>query len=357
MSQEEPDLRLVDFVPTSQLVVPEHLVEKPRYPVIDAHNHLWTRDGRDLAEYARELLEVMELAGVQMIVDLTNAWGDELQAHLEAYQNPYPDRFSVFACVDWTRLQTEADFGQWAARSLADSVARGARGLKIFKSFGLTVRDASGKLVPVDDLRLAPLWDKAGELGVPVLIHVADPVAFFEPLDRFNERYEELQRHPDWHFYGPQFPSFREILDQFAVLVERHANTTFIGAHVGCYPENLAFVSDMLDRCPNFNVDISARIAELGRQPYSARRFFLKYPDRILFGTDARPTVAEYRIHYRFLETADEYFAYDPHEPPGQGRWRIYGIDLPDDVLRRVYHDNAARLILRAPQGLTRQAA
>ncbi len=343
--EEKGNLLLRDYLPFSKLVVPQHLVEKPRYPVIDAHNHLWISEWGVDKQKASDLLAIIDQAGVQMIVDLTNAWGEKLQSHLDTYQNPLPDRFSVFACVDWERFKTESNFGPWAARSLEDSVSRGARGLKIFKNFGLRVCDATGTLARVDDPRLAPLWDKAAELNIPVLIHVGDPVAFFDPLDRFNERYEELIRHPNWHFYGPPFPSFLEIMDQFAALVERHRDTTFIGAHVGCYPENLSFASDLMDRCPHFYVDISARLAELGRQPYTARRFFLRHADRILFGTDTRPNVEEYRIHYRFLETADEYFPYTPSEPPSQGRWRIYGLYLPPEVLEKVYYRNAARLL------------
>ena len=339
-------LALEDYLPKSQLVVPEHVVERPSFSVIDAHNHLlWGEEPGDVGAAVEALLNVMDQAGVEMVVDLTRAWGDALQRHLDVLQNPYPDRFAVFGCVDWERIKSEADFGQWAARSLTDSVARGARGLKVFKEFGLRFRDADDRLVPVDDARVAPLWDRAGELGVPVLIHVADPVAFFDPQDRFNERYEELARHPNWHFHGPEYPSFQEIMDQFARLVERHPGTTFIGAHVGCYSENLAFVSDLLDRCPSLHVDISARIAELGRQPYTARRFFTRYADRILFGTDVRPDVEHYRVHYRFLETEDEYIPYGIWDPPGQGRWRIYGLNLPKAILSKVYHENARRLL------------
>ena len=180
---------------------------------------------------------------------------------------------------------------------------------------------------------------------MPVLIHVADPVAFFDPLTVHNERYEELSAHPDWHFHGPGFPPFETVIEQLATLVRRHPATTFIGAHVGCYAENLPWVSRLLDACPNFHVDISARPGELGRVPYSARDLLVRHADRVLFGTDSPPDVATYRLHYRFLETRDEHFHYARSERPPQGRWMIYGLDLPDDVLRRVYHDNAARLL------------
>ncbi len=199
----------------------------------------------------------------------------------------------------------------------------------------------------VDDARLDPLWQAAGELQLPVLIHVADPVAFFDPLDSTNERWEELNAHPDWQFPSPPFPPFNAITDAFANLISRHPQTTFIGAHVGCYSENLAWVSALLDRCPNFYVDISARISELGRQPYTARRFFLNYPDRILFGSDTVANVKAYQRYYRFLETDDEYFDYGLSKLPAQGRWQIYGVFLPDDVLEKVYRLNAERVMLK----------
>jgi predicted TIM-barrel fold metal-dependent hydrolase len=175
---------------------------------------------------------------------------------------------------------------------------------------------------------------------------VADPVAFFEPLDATNERWEELHAHPDWQFPSPPYPTFLQIMDELANLVARHPNTTFIGAHVGCYAENLGWVGALLDRCPNFFIDTSARIAELGRQPYTARRFFIRYADRILFGTDAGPDTGTYRLYYRFFETDDEYFNYSLSAVPPQGRWQIYGLYLPDEVLEKLYYRNAETIIL-----------
>jgi predicted TIM-barrel fold metal-dependent hydrolase len=172
-------------------------------------------------------------------------------------------------------------------------------------------------------------------------------VAFFDPVDETNERWEELQGHPDWQFPSPPFPSFMSIMNGLAKLIERHPRTTFIGAHVGCYAENLAWVGALLDRCPNFYVDIAARIGELGRQPYSARRFFTHYADRILFGIDAGPDLDTYRLYYRFLETDDEYFNYNVNEVPEQGRWHVCGLHLPQAVLKKVYYQNAARLIFK----------
>jgi predicted TIM-barrel fold metal-dependent hydrolase len=290
------------------------------------------------------------------MIDLDGGWGDILKRELERHVEPYPDRFVVFAGIDYVNFADDPAFGETEARRLRASAAAGARGLKIWKPLGLRVRDPRGRLIPVDDERLDPLWQTAGELGFPVIIHVADPVAFFQPLDRFNERWEELVGHPDWHFYPtrptgdlahPGFPSFDEVMEQFERLIARHPGTVFIGAHVGCNSEDLAWVGRMLERYPNFNVDISARINELGRVPYSARDFFLRFPDRILFGTDAAVNRDVYRLYARFLETRDEYFSYTIRPKPTQGRWRIYGLHLPDDVLRQVYFDNAKRLIVK----------
>ena len=339
---------LTDYRPRSALVTRVTSVLKPRFPVVDAHNHLggefgggWDR--RPIAE----LLDVLDEAGVRLLVDLDGGWGEDiLGRHLDHFKTAAPERFCVFGGVNWAAWAEQGDrFPEWAASRLRAQAARGAQGLKIWKGFGLHMRDHQGALVPVDDARLDPIWATAGELKLPVLIHVADPVAFFWPLDATNERWEELQAHPDWHFPSPPFPTFEMIMAQLANLVARHPGTTFIGAHVGCYAENLAWVGQLLDKCSNFYVDIGARIPELGRQPYSARRFFLKYSDRILFGTDLAPDVNSYRIYYRFLETEDEYFNYDVEEIPGQGRWHIYGLFLPDEVLEKVYRLNALKVL------------
>ena len=341
-------LSLEDFVPRSRLVTKETHIIKPRYPVVDVHNHLGEEFGGGWCNRpVSELLEVMDQAGVQLLVDLDGGWGEQiLEKRLEKYISVAPQRFCVFGGVDWSSWSLKGEaFPAWAVSRLKEQASRGAQGLKIWKQFGLSVRDPDGNLVQVDDPRLDPILQTAGELGLPVLIHVADPVAFFDPLDPTNERWEELHTHPDWHFPDPPYPAFMDILNQLSRLVQRHPATTFIGAHVGCYAENLAWVGELLDRCPNFYVDIAARLGELGRQPYTARRFFITYQDRILFGTDFAPDVQRYRLYYRFLETDDEYFNYDLDDPPGQGRWRIYGLDLPDQVLKKIYATNATRIL------------
>lgn len=342
----QPDLLLRDFHPRPRLSVPTTQVEKPRYPVIDAHNHLGLLGINWAERPLSQLLDWLDEADVRVFVDLDGGWGEEvLHRHLDTFKAAAPDRFIHYGGVDWDRWPEYGNrFGEWAADRFRQQVARGAQGLKVWKNLGLNVRDPDGNLVAVDDPRLDPIWATAGELGVPVTIHIADPVAFFDPLDATNERWEELHAHPDWQFPSPPFPPFQSIVDALARVVLCHPETTFIGAHVGCYAENLAWVSDLLDRAPNFYVDIAARIAELGRQPYTARSFFLQHPERILFGTDLTPEPAMYRIHYRFLETDDQYFDYSLESTPPQGRWMIYGLYLPDEVLQRVYYENARRL-------------
>lgn len=348
--ERKAGLYLSQFEPRPRLEVKKSEVLKPRFPVIDAHNHLAEPFGGDWEKRPlSELLDVFDQADVRLMVDLDGGWGEDiLNRHLDRFKAGAPDRFAVFGGVNWGAWPEHGDhFGEWAAERLRAQKQRGAEGLKIWKPFGLTVRDQNNALVAVDDKRLDPVWQTAGELHLPVLIHVADPVAFFDPLDNANERWEELQAHADWQFTSPPFPSFNTIMDAFANLISRHPHTTFIGAHVGCYSENLAWVGDLLERCPNFYVDISARISELGRQPYTARRFFLKYPDRILFGIDMPANVRGYQLYYRFLETDDEYFNYGLSRLPGQGRWQIYGLFLPDDVLEKVYRLNAERVVLQ----------
>ncbi len=339
---------LETYRPTPQLVTKTTSVERPLFPVVDAHNHLgdpfgggWDR--RPLSQ----LLDQLDEAGVVHYVDLDGGWGEDiLNRHIELFKAKAPERFSVFGGVEWTRWTALGDaFPEWAAGRLRAQKDHGAEGLKIWKPLGLQVRDHHGQLVGVDDTRLAPIWETAAALQLPVVIHVADPVAFFDPVDETNERWEELQAHPDWAFTSPPFPSFMHILNGLFHVVKRHPNTTFIGAHVGCYAENLRWVGELLDACPNYSIDISARLGELGRQPYTARKFLIRYQDRILFGSDLGPEPSEYRLYYRVLETDDEYFNYNTGEIPQQGRWFVHGLSLPDEVLKKLYHQNADRLL------------
>jgi predicted TIM-barrel fold metal-dependent hydrolase len=339
---------LENFRPQSKLVTKTTLINKPKFPVVDAHNHLADPFGGGWDQKPlSELLDLLDEAGVTHYVDLDGSWGEDiLYAHLKHFKEGAPERFQVFGGVDWSQWAKRGDgFPQWAAGRLRVQKEAGAQGLKIWKPFGLHVKDHNGQLVKVDDARLSPIWEMAGELGLPVLIHVADPVAFFDPVDETNERWEEIGVHPDWAFTSPQFPPFMEIMNGLKALVTRHSSTVFIGAHVGCYGENLGWVGQMLDDCPNYYIDISARLGELGRQPYTARKFFIQYQDRILFGSDMSPDLDAYRLYYRFLETDDEYFNYNTSEVPEQGRWYVCGLYLPDNVLKKVYSENVKRVL------------
>jgi hypothetical protein len=339
---------LENYRPKSCLVTRTTRVLKPRYPVIDAHNHLGEEFGGGWTNRpVEELIDVLDEAGIRIFVDLDGGWGEDiLSAHIDKLKAKYPERFKVFGGVNWDRWPELGDgFPEWSASRLVAQKGMGADGLKVWKNLGLKVKDKDGKLVDVDDKRLDPIWETAGELNLPVMIHVADPVAFFDPLNETNERWEEMNANPEWQFPSPPYPSFLHIIDGLATLVKSHPKTTFIGAHVGCYAENLTWVGSLIDKVPNFYVDISARIGELGRQPYSARKFIIAHADKILYGSDFGPDIEEYRLAYRFLETEDEYFNYNVGEVPKQGRWYAYGLNLPDDVLKKVYHENAEEVL------------
>ncbi|HKG55778.1 MAG TPA: amidohydrolase family protein, partial [Candidatus Limnocylindrales bacterium] len=255
-------LKLSDFRPRTSLRVPAHEVRRPRYPAIDAHNHLGSAFGGEWATRPpEELIAALDACGVETIVDLDGGHGDALTAEIERWA-PYKDRVVVFAGVDYDSWARDDDFGESEARRLRDSAERGARGLKVWKLLGLRARDSAGRLVAIDDPRLDPLWDTAADLDLPIVIHIADPIAFFEPLDATNERWEELHENPDWHFWptraagdldAPGFPPFDELLAAFGRLLHRHSSTTFVGAHVGCAAEDLRLVARLLDDNPNFN--------------------------------------------------------------------------------------------------------
>ena len=342
-------LLLKDYDPQSHLHAAVHETPRARFPVIDIHNHVndaWGNDGPPLD--AAEVVRRMDAANVQKIVILTGAWGERLQGVIDKMVKPYPQRFAVFTQIDWSRID-DPNFSAEMVAQIDDAVLhRGARGLKVLKDLGLGVRDKTRQFVMVDDPRLDPIWEECGRLGIPVAIHTSDPEAFFTPLDRHNERYEELMENPTWNFSGPQFPSKDKLLAGRNHAFEKHPHTTFIALHVANWPENLDVVSQWLDKYPNMYVEFGAREAELGRQPRRARKFFLDYQDRILFGTDATPEEKMYANYFRWLETADEYFPYANY--PGQGRWMIYGMELPDAVLEKVYHKNAEKILAQFKQ-------
>ncbi len=359
-------LQLADFQPRSMLHVPETKVARPRYPVIDIHTHLSfaakAENGVAIGEEMKYLapveavLPLMDRKNIRVMVNLTGGVGKGLEETIRRFQQPHPDRFVIFTEPWWERTN-QPGYSKFQADEIVRAQRAGARGLKILKTLGLYLREgiSKGPLMKIDDPRFDAMWETCGSLGMPVGIHVSDPEAFFLPIDRFNERFEELNNHPDWSFYGGDFPSNAELLEARNRVLARHPKTQFIVLHVGNDAENLPYVSECMDRFPNMHVELGARIGELGRQPRMARKFFEKYQDRILFGTDAVPHGTDtpqqifvdelYEIYYRFLETEDEYFDYAPAPVPPQGRWRIYGLGLADGILKKVYYENAARLL------------
>jgi predicted TIM-barrel fold metal-dependent hydrolase len=359
-------LALQNYEPQSMLHVKETHVMRARYPAIDFHTHLTESahavNGVSLGAervtvgLPQELLPIMDRRNILALTNLTGGFGRGLEDTVARYDKSFPTRFYTFTEPSYNLFQ-DPKYSALQADAIQQAHAAGARGLKILKTLGLYLREqtTTGDLVKVDDPRFDPMWETCASLQIPVAIHVSDPLAFFRPTDRFNERYEELNNHPDWSYAGPGSPSNAEILEARNRVFARHPRTTFVALHVGNFAENLENVSENLDRFPNMNVDIAARLNELGRQPRAARKFFDKYQDRIVFATDATPhgdnypqqffSDILYEIYFRFLETDDEYFDYAPAPVPPQGRWRISGIDLPDEILRKVYNQNAARLL------------
>ena len=342
-ADEKKTLLLRDFRPQPMLHTSVHNVLRARFPVIDVHNHVNDAMGVNPDRLApAKLVEVMDRCNVRKICILTGMWGDKLQRVIDEMVKPYPDRFMVFTQLDWSKIN-DPNFGQLMVQQIDDAIRRGARGLKVMKDLGLEVRDKSGRLVPVDDPRLDPIWEECGRVGMPVAIHSGDPEAFFQPVNETNEQYEELIGQPTWQFSDrKKFPSLSDILEAQKRVFLKHPDTTFIALHMGSWSENLDYVSNLLNQCPNVFVEFGARQGELGRQPRRATRFFMEYQDRVLFGTDYTVSEEMYRNHFRWLETGDEYFEHWDY--PSLGRWMIYGLELPDPVLEKVYHLNAERV-------------
>jgi len=330
-------MKLQDWSPVSQLKVKETLLTRAKIPVIDAHCHL-----RSIEDVGK-LIADMDEFNIRSIIDLDGVYADDGFYRQQAkFADAYPGRFGVLCQIDITQID-DPEFGKKMDAHITSCVNSGARGIKFHKTMvGLKAKDASGNYVKPDDRRLTAIWDCAARLNIPVLIHIADPVAFFTPTDEKNERYEEIQENPDWSYYNAGTPSFEALMIAQENMLKANPHTTFVIPHVGSNAENLANISRMMDLYPNMYVDTSARIHELGRQPYTAREFLIKYADRVIYGTDLLPNAQNTSCNYRFYETKDEYFPYN--EVQDQGRWMIYGVYLPDDVLQKIYVDNADRL-------------
>ena len=348
------DLLLKDFRPESQLRVAETTKERAKYPVVDVHSHFHFKL-RNNQQTLDDFVEVMDRNNLAVSVSVDGQLGGRWQSQREFLWKTYRNRFVIYVNVNWigdgdpdapaTWACHRPGFAQRTADEIDQAVRQGASGLKVFKQLGLGYRNPDGTLIRIDDERWTAIWDACGDAGIPVIMHTADPAAFFDPIDEKNERYEELSRHPDWSFHGEGFPSREELWEARNRVISRHPGTHFIGAHMANNAEDLAKVGQWLDQYPNLFLEPASRISELGRQPITARAFLIRYADRLLFGTDGPWPEQRLRIYWRFFETHDESFDYSEKVPPPQGLWKIQGVDLPDDVLKKLYFENAARLI------------
>ena len=330
-----PDMTVEAYEPRSTLVVPGEEVPRAAYPFVDVHLHL---DGLMERDELDRMVEDMDRLNLAVAVNLSGGTGERLASQALAFEEAYPGRFVVFANVDFGDID-DPEFGALAARELEEDVANGAVGLKIFKSLGMWVTDAAGERVHVDDPRLDPIWARAGELGIPVLIHTADPAEFWQPMDERNERWLELKLRPRRKQEGA--PSWEDLIGEQLRMFRNHPETTFIAAHLAWMGNDLGRLARTLDEIPNMHVGLGAVIYEPGRQPRFAREFFIRYRDRILMGKDSWAP-DEYPTYFRVLESDDEYF---PYYRKYHAFWRMYGLDLPDDVLRKIYYENALRII------------
>jgi predicted TIM-barrel fold metal-dependent hydrolase len=340
---EFPPPSIIDYKPTSTLVVPEHLVPRAKFPVIDIHSH---QPAPISAQQLKTVVDSMDPLNLRILVNASGATGDRLVQSIAAIKNtPYKDRMVMFTNIDFRNVGP--GYGLKMAQQLETDVKNGALGLgEIMKNFGLRARKADGSRLHLDDPELDPIWDMAAKLNIPVLIHTADPQEFFEPINYMNERWLELALYPDRRYPQPQFPSFETINTERDNLFRKHPKTKFIMAHLGWHANNLARVAKMFDEMPNVYGEVGAVLYDLGRQPRTARDFMIKYQDRVLFGKDSyQPD--EFPYYWRVFETADEYFDYyrDYH-----AFWKLYGLDLPDPVLRKLYYQNALKLVPGMPR-------
>lgn len=340
-AQERPLDMKMDFEqydPPSTLVVPEHKLTRAKFPFIDVHNHQFNMPSQDL----QALLQEMDKLNMAVMVNLSGRGRgstEHLERSLENVKKTNPKRLVVFTNMDFDAIDDPLWQGRML-RQLEEDVKKGASGLKIYKSLGMFTQDSKGNRIHIDDPRLDPIWDKCGALGIPVLIHSADPRQFWQPIDENNERWLELKLHPGRrHDSDPV--SWETIIEEQHNMFKKHPKTKFINAHLGWYGSDLQKLGELMDQLPNMYTEIGAVIAELGRQPRTARAFLIKYQDRVLFGKDSW-VPEEYATYFRVLETADEYF---PYHKRYHAFWRMYGLDLPDDVLKKIYYKNALKII------------
>ena len=325
-----------EYQPKSTLVTPEHKVERAKYPFVDIHSHHWN----PTAEHVDQVVKEMDTINLRVLVNLSGGTGEELKRTLAVMKGRYPNRFVVFANLSYDDLNRPG-YGKRAAARLEQDVKNGAQGLKIFKNYGMDLKYANGERVHVDDPEFDAVWEKCAELKIPVLIHIAEPSAFFDPRDYRNERWEELREFPQRARPPSKYPPFEMLMAERNRMFARHPRTNFIAAHLAFHGNDLERLGKLFDANPNVYVDIAAVLAELGRQPYSAHDFLVKYQDRVLMGKDIYD-VNEYKWYFRALETRDEYFEYYRRR---HAFWRIYGFQVPDEVLKKIYYENALKLV------------
>ncbi|MGH9720181.1 MAG: amidohydrolase family protein [Bryobacteraceae bacterium] len=333
----EKSMSIEEYEPKSTLVVPKHPVTRARFPIIDVHNH---QNRCQDPKCLEKLIAGMDGINLRVMVNLSGGSGERLKRNIEAQKGRYKDRFVIFANLDFGGID-EPGYGARIADQFAQDVKNGAQGLKIFKNFGMDLKDKSGQRVHVDDPRFDAVFEMCGKLKVPVLIHTAEPAAFFDPQDKHNERWLELKQFPSRGRPSDRYPSWETIMGEQQRMFAKHPNTTFINAHLGWMGGNLGELGKLMDRLPNMYTEIGAVLAELGRQPRFARQWFIKYQDRVLFGKDIWEP-SEYHYYFRVLETADEYFDYYRKR---HAFWKMYGLELPDEVLKKLYYKNALRII------------
>ncbi|MGA0897055.1 MAG: amidohydrolase family protein [Flavobacteriaceae bacterium] len=342
--QEKNNLMdIEEYSPRSTLIVPETKLKRSKYPFVDVHNHQFDMPIKDLSK----LVEEMDSLNMGFMVNLSGFRGLYLEQSLKNIKESAPTRFGLFLNIDFEKLD-DSSFAKEQVELINKAVAQGVIGLKVYKSLGLTDKDKKGNRIAINDPRLDPIWKACGDLNIPVLIHSGEPSSFWEPKDKYNERWLELRQKPGRYRDPEKNPSFEEVLAEQHAVFKKHPNTTFINAHLGWMGNDLDRLGKHLDQYPNVMTEIGAVLAELGRQPKRARQFFIDYQDRILFGKDSY-NVSEYYTYFRVLETEDEYFDYYRKR---HAHWKIYGLSLPDTVLQKVYYKNALHLFPTIDQSL-----
>ena len=334
---QQPTMSVEDYSPRSSLRVPAHPTDRAKFPFVDVHGHQ-TRLETD-ADVER-LIREMDALNMRAMVNLSGGSGERLARTVRLMTSRHPGRFVIFANVDFKGVGQTGWIERTVTQLEQDVRVNGARGLKIFKNLGLDLVDAAGRRVPVDDPRLAPIWEKCADLGIPVMIHSGEPEPLFQPMDRFNERWLELKVHPERARPADRYPPFEQIMAEQRRLFRNHARTTFIAAHLAWRGNDLGALGALLDSLPNVYTEVGAVAHELGRQPRTARAFLIRYQDRVMMGKDAY-VPQEYGAYFRIFETADEYFDWIR---PYAGGWKLYGLELPDAVLRKIYSENALRV-------------